>query len=108
MPPTPSLLLIDASPNPYPHTSTVFAFSRKDPDMSRTKLVAAAMAGTLAFTTAAPAQPALAETPAASSSSSEVGEDIGTAIGVIALLIILGGLYGWFSPYNPNGAWANQ
>lgn len=72
--------------------------------MSRTKIVATAMAGTLAITGAAPMQPALAQN---ASESSETSSEIGSAIGVLVLIAVLLGLYGWFSPYNQNGAWAN-
>ncbi len=76
--------------------------------MSRTKIVAAAMAGTLAVTTIAPTQPAFAQTASDSSdSSSESSSEIGSAIGALVLIAVLMGPYGWFSPYNQNGAWAN-
>lgn len=72
--------------------------------MSRTKIVAAAMAGTLAVTTATPMQPAFAQN---ASESSDSSSEIGDAIGLLVIIAVLMGLYGWFSPYNQNGAWAN-
>lgn len=72
--------------------------------MSRTKIVAVAMAGTLAVTTATPMQPAFAQN---ASESSESSSELGGVIGALVLIAAFMGLYGWFSPYNQNGAWAN-
>lgn len=54
----------------------------------------AANRGTTAKTTAANAD---------TGSSSTVG----TGIGVLVFGALFLAIYGWFSPYNPNGAWAN-
>lgn len=80
------------------------------------KLASAITAGALALSTVAVAPEAsaapalttqhvttLASNPNTSDSSSEAGE----VIAVLVLLVAFLGIYGWFSPYNPNGAWAN-
>lgn len=97
------------------------------------KLAAAITAGALSITgiTAAPASaeqkynftPPVARTPAdsnpyaansgttakttAANADSGSSSTIGTAIGVLVFGTLFLAIYGWFSPYHPNGAWAN-
>lgn len=97
------------------------------------KLAAAITAGALSLTgiTAAPASaeqkynftPPVARTPAdsnpypvnsgttakttAANADSGSSSTIGTAIGVLVFGTLFLAIYGWFSPYHPNGAWAN-
>lgn len=43
----------------------------------------------------------------AANADSGSSSTIGTAIGVLVFGTLFLAIYGWFSPYHPNGAWAN-
>jgi len=47
-----------------------------------------------------------AKTTAANADSGS-SSTVGTAIGVLVFGALFLAIYGWFSPYHPNGAWAN-
>lgn len=77
------------------------------------KLASAITAGALALTTVAVAPEASAaptnnsNVTNAKADTSDFSSQAGDVIALLVFGAVFLGIYGFFSPYNPNGAWAN-
>ena len=90
------------------------ACKRHTMTLMKKKILSAATAGALALSTVA-VVPAVQAQPVQTNyaqntkntKKTDASSEAGSVIGLLVIGAIILGLYGFFSPYNPNGAFAN-